>query len=166
METLIGIGIWVIIFIVWYARTYPEKFRGLNQLLRLKIALPRRKKVVSVKLTPQRRARADFKTLVEKVETLSARDRMNASDAAAMVAAVKELMEIEPASGQIWEAFALDSLETAHIVCDDCRIPVEKIVKKTGVKIECNRCRKWLALKNSKVTIIDPNRANLEDWEK
>lgn len=166
METLIGIGIWVIIFVVWYVRNYPEKFRGLGQLRRSKVALPRRKKVVPMNRPPRPRARPDFKTLVEKVESLSARDRMSASDAAAMVAAVRDLMEIEPASGQIWEAFALDSLETAQIICDDCRIPVEKIVKKTGVKIECKRCRKWLALKNSKVTIIDPNRANLEDWEK
>lgn len=166
METLIGIGIWVIIFIVWYVRNYPEKFRGLDQLRKLKIAFPRKKKVVSMNRAPRPRSRPDFKTLVEKVETLSARDRMTASDAAAMVAAVRDLIEIEPASGQIWEAFALDSLESSEIICDDCRRPVEKIVKKTGVKIECRKCHKWLALKNSKVTIIDPNRANLEDWER
>jgi hypothetical protein len=82
------------------------------------------------------------------------------------VQAVKRIMEIEPSSGQIWEAFALDSLETAQITCDDCRIPVDKIVKKTGVRIQCAKCGKWLVLKNSKVTIIDPNRPDLEDWEK
>jgi Zn finger protein HypA/HybF involved in hydrogenase expression len=83
-----------------------------------------------------------------------------------MVDAVKQLMEKEPASGQIWEAYALDSLETAEIACDDCRIPVEKTVRKTGVRIQCKKCGKWLALKNSKVTIINPSRAELEEWEK
>jgi hypothetical protein len=90
---------------------------------------------------------------------------MGSSDAAAMVLAVKDLMEIEPASGQIWEALALDALESAEIVCDDCRIPVERIVKRTGVKIKCGKCRKWIALKNSKVTVIDPKRPDLEEWE-
>jgi Zn finger protein HypA/HybF involved in hydrogenase expression len=83
-----------------------------------------------------------------------------------MVHAVQKLNEIEPPSGQIWEAYALDSLETAKITCDDCRVPVAKTVKKTGVKIQCPKCLKWLALKNSKVTIIDPSRTDLEDWEK
>jgi len=79
---------------------------------------------------------------------------------------VKKLNEIEPPSGQIWEAYALDSLETANITCDECRVKVKKTVKKTGVKIQCPKCLKWLALKNSKVTIIDPSRTDLEDWEK
>ena len=108
----------------------------------------------------------DFKSLVETVETICARDGFGSTDAATMVHAVKKLMEIEPASGQIWEAYALDSLETANILCDHCKTPVEKTIKKTGVKISCNKCGKWLALKNSKVTIIDPSRHGLEDWEK
>jgi len=65
----------------------------------------------------------------------------------------------------LWEALALDSLENAQIICDDCRIPVEKVVRKTGVKIQCSNCKKWLALKNSKVTVIDPRRSGSEDWE-
>lgn len=83
-----------------------------------------------------------------------------------MVQAVTKLLEIEPSSGQIWEAYALDSLESAEIICDDCKIPVDKIIKKTGIRIQCEKCGKWLALKNSKVTIIDPNRPDLEEWEK
>ena len=93
-------------------------------------------------------------------------DSFGSADAAGMVEAVKRLMEIEPSSGQIWEAYALDSLESAQISCDDCRVPVEKTVKKTGIKFQCGKCGKWLALRNSKVTIIDPSRAGLEDWEK
>lgn len=83
-----------------------------------------------------------------------------------MVDAVKKIVEIETSSGQIWEAYALDSLETAEIICDMCKIPVQKTIKKTGVKIICPKCQKWLALRNSKVMIFDPSRADLEDWEK
>jgi hypothetical protein len=166
METAIGIAVWVVIFVIWYVKTYPEKFRGFNLLRKLKLNLPQRKRrvpPVSVAIKPK--SRRDFKALVETVEAISARDRISASDAATMVEAVKDLLEIEPASGQLWEALALDSLETAEIICDDCRIPVDKFVKKTGVKIQCGKCMKWLALKNSKVTVIDPKRAGLEDWE-
>ena len=84
-----------------------------------------------------------------------------ASDAASLVEAVRLLTEIEPASGQIWEAYALDSLESAEIICDQCRIKVDKTVKKTGVRIQCTKCGKWLGLKNSKVTVIDPSRPDL-----
>lgn len=176
METLVGIAIWAVIFLVWYVRTYPEKFRSLNIVRDMKGKWAHKRKGRRTQRRPasepqpgQRlrpKAKKDFKTLVETVEAVSERDRMDSSDAAAMVAAVKELMEIEPASGQLWEALALDSLETAEIVCDECRIPVRKTVKKTGVKIQCDKCRRWLALRNSKVTIIDPKRADVEDWEK
>ncbi len=108
----------------------------------------------------------DYKSLVEQVEFICSKERFSSSDAAAMVEAVKHLMELEPGSGQIWEAYALDSLESATITCDDCKIPVEKTVKKTGVKISCKKCGRWLALKNSKVTVLDPSRADIEDWEK
>lgn len=169
METIVGIAIWAIIFLVWYVRTYPEKFRRLNVTRDIKGKWPRKKRNVRPQQAPgpglRPKPKKDFKALVETVESLSERDRMDSSDAAAMVAAVKQLMEIEPASGQLWEALALDSLETAEIICDECKVPVEKTVKKTGVKIQCKRCRRWLALRNSKVTIIDPKRADLEDWE-
>jgi hypothetical protein len=169
METIVGIAIWAIIFLVWYVKTYPEKFRRLNIARDIKGKWPRKKRSVRAQPGPgpglRPKPKKDFKALVEAVESLSERDRMDSSDAAAMVAAVKQLMEIEPASGQLWEALALDSLETAEIICDECKVPVEKTVKKTGVKIQCKRCRRWLALRNSKVTIIDPKRADLEDWE-
>lgn len=165
MEVVIGVGIWVLIFVIWYARTYPEKFPWLNPLKGFKFRLPRAKRPVAKPAAPSRPPRRDFKTLVDTVETISSRDRMSASDAAAMVEAVKQLLEIEPASGQLWEALALDSLEGAEIICDECKIPVDKFVKKTGVKIQCGKCLKWLALRNSKVTVIDPKRAGLEDWE-
>lgn len=171
METIVGIAIWAIIFLVWYVRTYPEKFQGLNIVRDIKVKWTRKKRRVRAEPGPvpgprsRPKAKKNFKALVETVESVSERDHIDSSDAAAMVAAVKELMAIEPASGQLWEALALDSLETAEIICDECRIPVEKIIKKTGVKIQCEKCRRWLALKNSKVTIIDPKRADLEDWE-
>ena len=111
-------------------------------------------------------AYGDYKSLVEQVEFICSKERFSSSDAAAMVEAVKHLMELEPGSGQIWEAYALDSLESATITCDECKIPVEKTVKKTGVKISCKKCGRWLALKNSKVTVLDPSRADIEDWEK
>jgi Zn finger protein HypA/HybF involved in hydrogenase expression len=165
MELIIGIGIWVAIFVVWYVRTYPERVRFAQYVRAL--SWKRRKKSA-----PKRRAaagpassRADFKGLAETVETIGAMDSMRASDAATMVEALNRLMEIEPASAQLWEAMALDTLETALIKCDDCKVPVEKTVKKTGVKIVCPRCEKWLALKNSKVTVIDPARPGIEDWE-
>jgi hypothetical protein len=165
METLIGIGIWVIIFLVWYARNYPEKFRAVFRVQGLRIQWPQRKKRIP-DIGPTVKTNRDFKDLVEKVEHICARDRFMASDAASMVGAVNQLLQIEPSSGQIWEAYALDSLEGAEIICDDCRIPVDKTVKKTGVRIQCTKCGKWLALKNSKVTVIDPARPDLEDWEK
>jgi hypothetical protein len=166
MEILIGISIWVIIFMVWYCRTYPEKWKGLVHTHALNIKWPRKKPAVHVRPPVNSRSTKDFKKLVETIESTCAMDSFGSADAAGMVEAVKRLMEIEPSSGQIWEAYALDSLESAQISCDDCRIPVEKTIKKTGIKIQCGKCGKWLALRNSKVTIIDPSRAGLEDWEK
>ncbi|MBI5251629.1 MAG: hypothetical protein HY912_19225 [Desulfomonile tiedjei] len=166
MEILIGITIWVIVFLVWYFKTYPDKIKSIAPIHNFKMKWPRVKRPApSIKRHPNGR-QSDFKHLVETIESVCARDRFGASDAAAMVEAVKKLMEIEPSSGQIWEAYALDSLESAEITCDDCGTPVEKTVKKTGIKIHCRKCEKWLALKNSKVMIIDPSRRDLEDWEK
>jgi hypothetical protein len=165
MEILIGVGIWIVIFLVWYIRNYPEKFRFSIPVPSLKIRWPLTKKKVA-RPKPAPSASSDFKSLVETVEGICSRDKFMASDAATLAEAVKRLVEIESASGQIWEAYALDSLETAHIICDDCRIPVNKTVKKTGVRIQCPKCQKWLAMKNSKVTVIDPTRPDLEEWEK
>lgn len=168
METVIGIGIWVIIFLVWYVRTYPERVKGLLPTRVMDFRWPRRRRTVRTVPAPASASSSskDFKSLVETVEHVCAMDRFAASDAASMVQAVTKLLEIEPSSGQIWEAYALDSLESAEIICDDCKIPVDKIIKKTGIRIQCEKCGKWLALKNSKVTIIDPNRPDLEEWEK
>ncbi len=165
METLIGVGIWICIFVVWYVRHYPQRFSVLQRLREVKIRWPEKKRAIHPAHEPKARSRGDFKALAETVESISSRDRMGSSDAAAMVLAVRGLMEIEPASAQMWEALALDALETAEIVCDQCHIPVERTVKKTGVKIKCSKCLKWIALKNSKVTIIDPKRPDLEEWE-
>ncbi len=165
MEFIIGVGIWVIIFVAWYLKTYPERFKGLVPIHSILAKWGRRRKTVRVKPVVNSGAQKDYRALVETVESICARDRLGSSDAASMVQAAQRLMEIEPSSGQIWEAYALDSLESALITCDDCRVPVEKTVKKTGVRIACPKCGKWLALKNSKVTVIDPNRADLEDWE-
>jgi hypothetical protein len=166
MEILIGIAIWVIIFVVWYWRTYPEKVKSILPIHLMDFGSLRKPRVNPAKTAPSHRATKDFKPLVETVESICARDSFGSSDAATMVAAVKRIMEIEPSSGQIWEAYALDSLEGAKITCDECHIPVEKTIKKTGVRIHCSQCGKWLALKNSKVTVIDPSRPDLEDWEK
>jgi hypothetical protein len=166
IETFVGIGIWVAIFLVWYARTYPQKFKDIIPIHRIKMSWPRLKKPSPVRPRPESGNGRDYKGLVETVESICARDRMSSSDAASMVLAVKRLMDIEPSTGQIWEAYALDSLESAVIICDECRIPVEKTVKKTGVRIRCAKCQKWLALRNSKVTVIDPTRSDLEDWER
>ena len=165
MEIIIGVGIWVAIFVVWYVKTYPENVKGLVPIRSILSKWDRKRKTVTVKPVPNTGAPKDYRALVETVETICARDRIGSSDAASMVQAAQRLMEIEPASGQIWEAYALDSLESALITCDDCRVLVEKTVKKTGVRISCPKCGKWLALKNSKVTVIDPNRPDLEDWE-
>ncbi|MGB6063289.1 MAG: hypothetical protein WBG50_00675 [Desulfomonilaceae bacterium] len=166
METFIGIMIWVVIFAVWYCKTYPEKLKGFVRSHAINIQWPRRKPSVRVKPKVRERSTQDYRKLVGTIESICALDSFSASDAAAMVEAAKRLLEIEPSSGQIWEAYALDSLESAEIVCDECSIPVEKTIKKTGVKIQCKKCGKWLALRNSKVTIIDPSRVDLEDWEK
>ena len=169
METAIGIGIWVTIFLVWYLRNYPERLQRINPLRGVKVKWPRMPKKRNNrkhKRTFKATSPKDYKRLVEIVETISSRDAFLASDAAAMVEAVHTISEIEPATGQIWEAFSLNALEDAEITCDDCRIPVQKTIKKTGVKIECPSCGKWLALRNSKVTIIDPHRSDLEEWEK
>jgi hypothetical protein len=163
MEIVIGIGIWVVIFVVWYCRTYPGKVQSFLSAYRVSLSRRRRTRPDAVHI--KHAAGKDFRSLVETVESICARDRFGSSDAATMVDAVKKVMEMEPSSGQIWEAYALDSLETAKISCDDCKIPVEKTIKKTGVRIHCPQCRKWLALKNSKVTVIDPGRADLDDWE-
>ena len=165
LETLIGIGIWVGIFLVWYVRNYPDKFKTWIPVYGTVIGWFRRKRKSPPRPRPAASFGRDYKTLVETVESIAARDRMGSSDAASMVHAVKDLLEIEPATGQIWEAYALDSLETAVITCDDCRVPVEKTVKKTGIRIRCPKCEKWLVLKNSKVTVINPNRPDIEDWE-
>ena len=166
MEIMIGITIWVIIFLVWYMKTYPDKFKGIIPTHRLKFKWPVIRRGAPSIRRPSSAHQADFKSLVETIESVCARDRFGSSDAAAMVESVKKLMEIEPSSGQIWEAYALDSLESAEIVCDDCGLRVDKTIKKTGIKIQCKKCEKWLALKNSKVMIIDPSRRDLEDWEK
>lgn len=167
MDVIIGIAIWVIIFLVWYVRTYPDKFKSLaHYRFKWPGSRPQQRPSTNRKPKFSTHSRKNFNSLVELVEKTCAKDRFLASDAASMVEAVKQLMEMEPASGQIWEAYALDSMETAEIVCDDCRILVAKTVKKTGVKIFCKKCGKWLALKNSKVTLIDPSRADREDWEK
>jgi hypothetical protein len=165
-STLVGVGIWVVIFFVWYFRTYPEKLRGLIPSGKLAFRWPSRKKPgVSLHKT-DKSADRDYRKKVELIESIGSQERFGSSDAATMVKAVHELLHIEPATGQIWEAYALDALESATIVCDDCRVPVRKTVKKTGVRIDCGRCGKWLALKNSKVTVIDPSRPDLEEWEK
>jgi hypothetical protein len=165
MEFIIGVGIWVVVFVVWYVRNYPERFQGLVPLFGVISKWRRKSKIVNPRPMPNSGAQKDYRALVETVESICARDRIGSSDAASMVQAAQRLMEIEPSSGQIWEAYALDSLESSLITCDDCRVPVEKTVKKTGVRISCPKCGKWLALKNSKVTVIDPNRPDLEDWE-
>ncbi len=166
METFIGIAIWVGIFVIWYIRTYPDKVKAIIPFESISLKWPSRKKRPVAAARKTTAAYRDYKSLVEQVEFICAKEKFNSSDAAAMVEAVKHLMELEPGSGQIWEAYALDSLETAVITCDDCKIPVEKTIKKTGVKIHCRKCGKWLALRNSKVTVIDPSRADIEDWEK
>lgn len=165
MEILIGVGIWIVIFLIWYIRSYPEKFKASFRMQALKIRWPLVKRK-GTRPKPMPSASSDFKSLVETVEGICSREKFMASDAATLAEAVKRLVEIESASGQIWEAYALDSLETAQIICDDCRIPVGKTVKKTGVRIQCPKCKKWLAMKNSKVTVIDPSRRDLEEWEK
>lgn len=166
MEALIGIGIWVVIFLVWYCRHYPAKVKSIFNIKGLNLQWPAKKKTGPLRAPRRSGSEKDFKSLVETIETICARDSFGSSEAASMVQAVQKLNEIEPHSGQVWEAYALDSLETAKIICDDCRVPVGKTVKKTGVRIQCPKCLKWLALKNSKVTIIDPSRPDLEDWEK
>lgn len=165
LESLIGIGIWVLIFLIWYIRSYPDRIRIVNPLAKIRLRWSSRKGSASLQEQPRSGARPDYRVLVERIERISSQERFDAADAATMVEAVKELMDLEPASGQVWEAFALDALETSQITCDKCKIPIEKTVKKTGVKIQCPKCKRWLALRNSKVTIINPHRTDLEDWE-
>jgi hypothetical protein len=165
IEILIGVGIWVLIFAVWFARTYPDKIKsglGVRRPRLPKIKAPRPKKTST---GARRKKGSNYKDLVHKVETICAKDSLEASDAATLVESVMLLNEIEPASAQIWEAYALDTLERARIICDDCGLDVEKTVRKTGIRIQCVKCKKWLALRNSKVTVIDPHRADLEEWE-
>ncbi len=166
MEALIAIGIWVTIFMVWYVRTYPERVAHLNPVAGIRLRRPSFKNKRKSSVSVSDKARKNYRALVEIVESISSREKFDTMDAATMVEAARQLMEIEPASAQIWEAFALDALETGDITCDQCHVAVTKTVKKTGVKIECKRCNRWLALKNSKVTIIDPHRFDLEDWER
>lgn len=164
MEIVIGILIWLGIFLTWYVKNYPEKF-GKGFVGAIAKYWPKRK--VSPSSSGIDASRNDqFGTLVKSVEKLCSKDSMGSSDAALLVESINKLMKIEQASGQIWEAYALDCLETATIACDDCLAPVEKTVKKTGIKIQCKGCGKWLALRNSKVTVIDQSRADLEHWEK
>ena len=165
LDIFIGIAVWLVVFFVWYVRTYPDRFPSLKSFSGFKLKWPQRAKKPRVNKPPKSMDPHNYAKLVKKIEAISAMEKYGSSDAAAMVDAVKQLLEIEPSSGQVWEAFALDSLETAEITCDDCRIPVDKIVRKTGVKILCTKCMKWLALKNSKVTVIDPSRPDLEEWE-
>lgn len=162
---LIGIAIWLIIFVVWYCKHYPQRLRSFLAAHRFSFHWPKSRKAPRPIVRPGNFDERDYKALVETVEAICARDRIGSADAASLVQTVKRIMEIEPSSGQIWEAYALDSLESAEIVCDECHVPVRKIIKKTGVRIECPRCHKWLALRNSKVTVIDPNRPDIEDWE-
>lgn len=144
MEFIVGIAFWGGIFIIWYLKNYSDRLNFVHRIKKPSFHWPKRQKK-----EPQSQVSSkDYKSLVATVETICAKDRFGSSDAASMVLSVKKIMEIEPASGQIWEAYALDSLETADIYCDDCKIPVEKVVKKTGVKISCNGCKKWIALKN------------------
>jgi hypothetical protein len=166
MDTLIAVGIWVLIFAIWYGRTYPEKFKHLSFFRTISFHRHGSARPARSTPTPPAAAGKHYKQLVALIESISEKRRMQASDAATMVEAVKELMQIEPASAQIWEAFVLDSLETSDISCDDCRVAVAKTVKRTGVKIQCPQCHKWLALKNSKVTVIDARRGEMEDWER
>ncbi len=162
----IGIAFWVAIFLFWCWRTYPDRARKLLGIDRLRFQWRRPRRVVrSAPGKAKGNGPKDFKNLVHTVESVCARDSFYASDAASLVEAVMQLMEIEAASGQIWEAYALDSLERASIICDECGVEVDKTVRKTGVRIRCKKCEKWLALRNSKVTVIDPNRQDLEDWE-
>ncbi len=167
MDVLVGILIWVVIFLIWYVKNYPDRFGISANIPKFNMRWPKKSKNVRAHNGAMKPPKSNnYKSLIETIESVCDRDKMGTSDAATMVSAVKKLLEIEPASGQVWEAYALDSLETAEIKCDDCKIPVTKTIKKTGVRIHCGKCNKWLALKNSKVTVIDPTRSDLEDWEK
>lgn len=157
MEILLGAAFWVIIFVVWYARNYPDKMPA---FFKPKSKVARHPNVVSPAREKPVKTSKEYRKLVEIVENICARDGFGSSDAASMTLAVKKLIEIEKSSGQIWEAYALDALETAEIWCDDCKRPVEKIISKSGVRIQCVHCDKWLDLKNSKVAILDFPRKN------
>lgn len=158
LEIFIGAAFWLIIFLIWYLRNYPDKMPSFLK------SRPRKQtpsgKIIPSLVKPNKSSR-EYKKLVETVENICASDRFGSSDAAGMVQAVKRLVEIERASGQIWEAYALDALETAEIWCDDCRKPVTKTINKSGVKIQCAYCDKWLELKNSKVAILDFPKKNV-----
>ncbi len=152
LEIFLGVAFWLVIFMVWYVRNYPEK---LPSFLRRK---PRKNggSGQSAKTAPKLdKSSKEYRRLVEIVENVCARDRFGSADAASMVLAVRKLVDIEKASGQIWETYALDALETAQIWCDDCKQPVRKNITKVGVRIECPVCDQWLELNNSKVTVLD-----------
>ncbi len=157
MEIFLGAAFWVLIFLIWYVRNYPDR---MPTFLRPKSKNAPKSGIASLPIEKPGKMSKEYKKLVEIVENICARDGFGSSDAANMTLAVKKLIEIEKSSGQIWEAYALDALETAEIWCDDCKRPVEKIVSKSGVRIECPHCDKWLDLKNSKVAILDFPRKN------
>lgn len=157
MEIFLGVAFWVIIFLVWYARNYPDR---MPSFLRRKAKVAQNSEFISSPGNRPGKMNKEYQKLVEIVENVCARDMFGSSDAASMALAVKKLIDIEKASGQIWEAYALDALETAEIWCDDCKKPVKKIVTKSGVRIECPHCDQWLELKNSKVAILDFPRKN------
>lgn len=152
LEILIGVAFWVVIFLVWYSRNYPDKMPSILKWRPKPLTKVSKTKSNDVKVN---KSSKEYRRLVELIENICALDRFGSSDAAGMVHAVKRLIEMEKSSGQIWEAYALDALESAEIWCDDCKRPVKKIVDKSGVRIECAHCDKWLELKNSKVTILD-----------
>ncbi len=163
---LLGVIIWGIIFVIWYVRTYPGRKPKWFPTLDFDFTKLKPQKPGRMPKAKDAGGSQEYKSLVHEIETICAKDNFGSSDAATMVEAIKKLMDIEPATGQIWEAYGLDCLESAKITCDDCKIPVTKTIKKTGIRIRCSQCEKWLALRNSKIMIFDPSRADLEDWEK
>jgi hypothetical protein len=152
LEILIGVAFWLLVFFIWYARNYPDKMPSFLKF-RSRPRTATGKNVQGI-VKPDKSSK-EYRKLVETVENVCALDRFGASDAASMVLAVKKLIQIERASGQIWETYALDALETADVWCDDCRRNVTKTVNKDGIRIDCHHCNKWLELKNSKVAILD-----------
>jgi hypothetical protein len=167
MEYFYGLVVWGVVFAVWYFKQYPQAFKSFLPFPSLKWrGLRRGRRKTRLRPPSDIIETEDYKALVENVEHICAYERYTLADAAALTLAIRKLIEIEPASGRIWEAYALDSLESARITCNECKIVVRKTVKRTGVKISCPQCEKWIALKNSKLMVLDLNRPDLEDWEK